>query len=794
MRQTIRITRILVVLCAVAWLHAGVTIADVEYLAGEDFVQLHFKTGKMIPIPDLFYPQSGNYTHIVMRIPDVSPGTNPNKLQFDSRIIDTVSMSREGNGTRVEIRLKQRVNYRVFTNTRGLFIEFPHPAEHIVAVAPSSRNTAAADPPAQQVASAHSVVLKSFRVAEKDPESLRFAFQLSDEAQYKVIPIPEPPARLAIDLFNVKAQNLARDVDHLNVKRLRGAYNRPGVFRLVFDLEVMKDYSVTYDKGRLNVAFFDSKRLPAPRAVIAEARRAREAQNNPADVPAPQPTAVEPASETRETPAQPAPPPIRLEIDGDNEFTTEPVARADEFFGREKADVAPPPETPPQAESQIQPGEGSTQGQTQYLRKTIETGRKEYTGQPMNFVFKDADLKNVLKAIAGIVGLNLVMDPGVSGRVTSELIGVPWDQALEIFLKINGLDMVLEGNILRVGRIEVLAREAQNRRKLKDAQIEEEDLEVFTRQLSYAKANDILKILNPQLTPRGSILVDDRTNTMIISEVPGRIQLLDRLIDTLDEATPQVSIEARIIESNVNSAEAFGVQWGYNMVADAAYGNQTSLSFPNSIQLQGNEISNIQNPGMSNNPLGGYAINLPAQGRTSGTVFSFGNVANTFRLDMAISALQRKGKVKIISSPRTTTQNNMEATITQGRQIPVQTIQNNTVTVRFQPAALELKVTPQITARGDVICTLDIQNNAADFANLVNGIPPIITQSTATTISVPDGQTIAIGGLYRVENSETREGVPLLSKIPILGGLFRNRSVSGDKRELLIFITPRIIK
>jgi type IV pilus assembly protein PilQ len=287
--------------------------------------------------------------------------------------------------------------------------------------------------------------------------------------------------------------------------------------------------------------------------------------------------------------------------------------------------------------------------------------------------------------------------------------------------------------------------------------------------------------------------VDDRTNTMIISEVPGRIQLLDRLIDTLDEATPQVSIEARIIESNVNAAEAFGVQWGYNMVADAAYGNQTSLSFPNSIQIGGNQISNIQNPGLIG-PLGGYAINLPAQGRTSGTVFSFGNVANTFRLDMAISALQRKGKVKIISSPRTTTQNNMEATITQGRQIPVQTIQNNTVTVRFQPAALELKVTPQITARGDVICTLDIQNNAADFANLVNGIPPIITQSTATTIRVPDGQTIAIGGLYRVENAVTREGVPLLSKIPILGSLFRNRSVSGDKRELLIFVTPRIIK
>jgi len=788
MRQTIRITRVLLVLCVVAWLHAGVTIADVEYLAGEDFVQLHFKTGKMIPIPDLYYPESGNYTRIIMRIPDASPGADKGNLQFDSRVIDTVRMTRKGQDTEVEISLKQRVNYRVFTNSRGLFIEFPRPAE--ASPAPQPVQAAAADPPAQKTAAAgKTVVLKSFRVAERDPESLRFAFQLSDEAKYKVIPIPEPPARLAIDLYNVTAQNLMRDVDHLNVKRLRGAYNRPGVFRLVFDLNAMKDYSVTYDKGKLNVAFFDSRRLPAPRPVIAQVKLAKANQAPSTAPPAEQ--AGAPATEAAAQ-AKPTPPPIRLEINGDQAVTTEPVARPDEFFDREKADVTPQTATPPQTKPEVKPQD--TAGQTRYLRRTIESGRKEYTGDPMDFIFKDADLKNVLKSIAGLVGLNLVMDPGVSGRVTSELIGVPWDQALEIFLKINGLDMALEGNILRVGRIEVLAREAQNRRKLKEAQVQEEDLEVFTRQLSYAKAADVLKILNPQLTPRGSILTDERTNTMIISEVPGRIQLLDRLIDTLDEATPQVSIEARIIESNVSSAEAFGIQWGYNMVADAAYGNQTSLSFPNSILIGGNSISNIQNPGISTNPLGGYAINLPVQGRTSGTVFSFGNVANTFRLDMAITALQRKGKVKIISSPRTTTQNNMEAVITQGRQIPVQTIQNNTVTVRFQPAALELRVTPQITARGDVICTLDIQNNSADFANPVNGIPPIITQSTATTIRVPDGQTIAIGGLYRVENSVNREGVPLLSKIPILGSLFRNRSVSGDKRELLIFVTPRIIK
>ena len=318
-------------------------------------------------------------------------------------------------------------------------------------------------------------------------------------------------------------------------------------------------------------------------------------------------------------------------------------------------------------------------------------------------------------------------------------------------------------------------------------------LEVFTRTLSYAKVDKVKAILLKQLTQRGEILTDARTNTLIISEVPDKINLIDKLIDTLDAANLQVSIEARIVETNVNDAEAFGIQWGYNFIADSSYGNQTSLKFPNSISAMGDQISNQQNPGVIG-PLGGYAINLPAQGRTSGTVFSFGNVANTFRLDMAISALQTKGKARVISSPKITTQNNMEAAIMQGRQIPVQTVQNNTITVRYIPAALELKVTPRITAKGDVICALDIKNNAADFANLVNGIPPIITQTTKNTIMVKDGGTIVIGGLYRVEESENKEGVPLLSRIPIFGNLFKNSSKTGNKRELLIFVTPRIIK
>jgi type IV pilus assembly protein PilQ len=193
-------------------------------------------------------------------------------------------------------------------------------------------------------------------------------------------------------------------------------------------------------------------------------------------------------------------------------------------------------------------------------------------------------------------------------------------------------------------------------------------------------------------------------------------------------------------------------------------------------------------------PLEGYAINLPAPAFSSVLGFSFANVLDTFRLDMALSALETSGSGRIISAPKVTTQNNQEAEIIQGRQIPVQTVANFTVSTRYVNAALELRATPQITAEGTIIMYLEIQNNSADFANLVNGIPPIIRQSAQTTVMVPDGGTTVIGGIYRTEDSITREKVPFLHKIPILGNLFKSFARTKQNRELLIFITPRIIK
>ena len=765
---------------------ANSTINDVEYLAGQDFVQLRFITNEIIPIPDLFYPQKDNYELIVMRLNDIDFLLQKDKLEFDSPIIRQVNVVKRDSYTDVEIQLKEKVNYRLFTNPNGLYIEFPNvpKAEKTNDVKIAKTEPRKVTPSTTQSYSQNTngkSVIKDIQVAEKSDQKIEFEILMSKVTPYKVIPIPDSPARLAIDLQGTKSRIIKKRIGQLNVRSLRGAYNSPSVFRLVFDLDYLKGYQVSRENNVLRVSFFDDSKLKKnkdgkPEVVLAK--------KTPTPKPSNEPIKEEPAKTV---------PPIKTTPEHEEVVAAKPMADTQaptEFFTEEKSNIDP--QNPPKEYVNIQDSNGT---ETTFVKQTLDSNAKQYEGELVDFIFKDADLINVLKFIARTAGLNMMIDPGVSGKVTSELYQVPWDQALDLFLKVNDLSMVDEGNILRIGRVDKLAKEAEQRRKLREAKEMEGNLVTHIRTLSYSKGKDILKILQKQLTQRGEILVDDRSNTLIITEVPEKIKLLDTLIDTLDTANRQVSIEARIVETSGNYEEGFGIQWGYNMLANASYGNQTTLKFPNSVNVYGDSIANLQNPGMpSTLPGGGYAINLPAAGRTSGTTISLGNVANTFRLDLALSAMERQGKAKIISSPKTTTQNNTEANLVQGQQIPIQTIQNNTVTVRYINAALEMRVTPQITAEGTIMMTLNIKNNAADFGNPVNGIPPITTQSIETTVMADDGGTIVIGGMYRVEDSTASDSVPLLSKIPIFGNLFKNSSKFGRRRELLIFITPRIIK
>ena len=571
----------------------------------------------------------------------------------------------------------------------------------------------------------------------------------------------ETPPRLVVDLFDtvlaakseVRPINDPRSpVERVRVAQFLGAAPRP-ITRLVFDLKEPGLYAMDSRNDGLVVSFF-----PAAAAAVSVVQPAPP----PAPAPVPAPVKSEPVA-----------------------LKAEPKAVASETFSPPREAAAPAQEVKVAA---------AEDQQEKFKPKTIAGEVEKFSGDIISLKIKDSDLRDVILYLAEFAGLNVVFDPDVRGAVTVNLPDVPWDQALEIILKQNKMGKTIEGNILRIAPISVLTREEEEQRRLTESKELSGPVMVKTITLSYSKARDVATLLNSKVSARGEIIVDERTNTLLISEVRDKLDLLEKLITVVDTPTPQVSIEARVVEASTTFVRNLGIQWGFRGIADAFYGNATSLQFPNSILVDGALIPQGEVTKGIGGPLGGYAINLPAPAFNTALGFSFANVLDTFRVDIALSALETGGDGKIISRPSVVTQNNQQAEIIQGRQIPVQTVANFTVTTRYVNAALELRATPQITAEGTIIMTIEIQNNAADFANLVNGIPPITMQSAKTTVMVPDGGTTVIGGIYRTEDSVTRERVPFLHQIPILGSLFKNFARTKQSRELLIFISPRIIK
>ena len=420
--------------------------------------------------------------------------------------------------------------------------------------------------------------------------------------------------------------------------------------------------------------------------------------------------------------------------------------------------------------------------------------QQRFTGHPVTLDFQGADLRTVLRTFADISGLNIVIDQSVQGAVDVSLHEVPWDQALDIILRDHKLGYSVEGTIVRIAPLTSLADEEAQRTKLTEARALSGELEVLTRPLSYAKAAELTPLLTrTALSSRGDIQIDARTNTIIIRDLASRLQGAAQLIDTLDKPQPQVEIEARIVTTTRDFARRIGVQWGMNGRAAQDIGNTTNLAFPNQIAL-GGRTGGVQGPPGSAADNASTAVNLGISTASSAIGLALGSVNGALNLDVVLSALEESGNGRILSTPRVSTQNNVPAEITQGVQVPIQTVANNTVTVSFRDAALKLNVTPQITAANTVIMQIVLENSSPDFSRAVAGIPPINTQRAVTSLLVSDGQTSVIGGIYINARDSSNDRTPGLYKIPILGWLFQRREFTEESRELLIFITPRIIK
>jgi type IV pilus assembly protein PilQ len=447
-----------------------------------------------------------------------------------------------------------------------------------------------------------------------------------------------------------------------------------------------------------------------------------------------------------------------------------------------------PPATPPPAPPAQPPARPETQ---------VAPGQRQYTGFPISLDFQSADLRSVLRTFAEITGLNIVIDPAVQGTVDVALRDVPWDQALEIILRANKLGYIVDGTVVRIAPLTVLADEEAQRRKLAEEQALAGQLHVLTRTLSYARAAQLRELLTRTvLSQRGQVQVDERTNTLIITDLQERLTSADDLIRTLDRPEPQVEIEARIVQTTRDFARALGVQWGLNGRVAPDLGNTTPLAFPNRGTVSGRTgvLQGPADPRATALEQTGTAVNLPVTGATSAVGLALGAVNGAFNLDMALSALERQGRGRILSAPRVTTQNNVAAEMTQGVQIPIQTVANNTVTVTFKDAALTLRVTPQITAANTIVMNIALENAAPDFSRQVGGIPPIDTQRANTTVQVNDGQTTVIGGIFVSREQAVSDRTPGLHRLPLIGWLFRREDLRDESRELLIFITPRIIR
>ena len=407
-----------------------------------------------------------------------------------------------------------------------------------------------------------------------------------------------------------------------------------------------------------------------------------------------------------------------------------------------------------------------------------QTGLK-YTGKRISLNLKGVDIRDFFRLIHEVSGLNIIVDPDVSGSVTVVLDDVPWDQALDLVLNNNGLGDRLEGNVLRIARLSTLTSEQEERKKLAMASEDSAPLATVFRPLSYAKAATLAALLKTwvgggALSPRGTVLVDVRSNTLIISDIASHIPRIETIVSKLDRKAQQVSIQARIIRAT----------------SDFARNLSTALSF-----AQRNGSGSFGTGGATGNGVSGEPLTPPTVTTSPATgfgVFVLSNLGRNYAISAAIAAAETHDQAKTISQPSIVTQNNVEGTVIQGTQIPIQTTINNTISVQYVQASLQLKVTPQVTQDGNVFLTIDVENSTPGPALTLAG-PTINTQSATTQVLVPDGGTVVFGGVTVHTKSNSATGVPLLDGIPILGHLFKSTNSQSNDQELLFFVTPKIL-
>ncbi|MGD0624329.1 MAG: type IV pilus secretin PilQ [Thermodesulfobacteriota bacterium] len=487
--------------------------------------------------------------------------------------------------------------------------------------------------------------------------------------------------------------------------------------------------------------------------------------------------------------------------------------------------VAPPPAEKPAAEEKAPPTEVKPAPEAKPAGevKAVEAEKipmTMYKGAKISLDFKDADIHNIFRLIAEVSNLNVITTEDVKGRITIRLVNVPWDQALDVILASKHLIKIEEGNVLRITTVENVRKEMEDKAKeetnlLKSMENRENAEELFTEtfQLNYGKAADLQKVFSgaamggaagavkPILSSRGSVRFDDRTNTMIVRDIRARLDEVQNLIKRLDSPTPQVLIEARVVQALTSFTQSLGIQWGgsYNQTDGGSW--MWGLTGNNPSAAAGWGFTPSAAGGSASTPLimpSNFIVNFPASTANTpvgGAAISFGKLTgNLVNLDLRLQMGETDSTTRVIARPKLATLDNKEANIKQGEKIPYETTSQAGTQVQFIDAVLSLTVTPHVTPDQSILMKVKVTRDArGTFRSPINQVPSIDNREASTEVLVKDGETLVIGGIYQSETDEIQQGIPYLMKIPVLGWLFKNRETIDTKTELLIFITPTII-
>ncbi|WP_447973025.1 type IV pilus secretin PilQ [Nitrospira sp. Kam-Ns4a] len=670
--------------------------------------------------------------------------------------IEPVEVTQPRPGLRLVFHLASPVEPEVRTEGPDLLVEFPKPPEPQAGQAAAEESAAKGSQANPPTATGGGVTAEGGTGAAKTMThvdvqrgdgGIRVIILGDGSFRYEVRPLGRD--RLVIDLPNVETplrfQTLP--VDHPLLKQIRiGQHSRR--VRLVLDLLRPSDYTVERGDGSLTVRLAAS----SDRAVAEAGKRGKlepdEADGSQAD-----------ETGTREKRAPRAVPfPDRL-------------ARIEGKVPR--AQMAPE-------------AKGAVEGE--------EAERPRYTGRKISLDFQGADITNVVRSIAEVSGDNFVMGEGVKDKkVTMKLINVPWDQALDMLLKMNNLGKIKEGNIIWIDSLANIARQQEEEAKAKESKIKAEDLETRVLYVQNVPVQEIHRSLQQYLSPRGQITFNTASNALIIKDTRSQLEDLFNLARSLDLEVPQVQIEARIVQADTTYARSLGIQWGLSNL------NTTKAGVVANIRGQGTTTTNPFGEQASQ-----FLVNLPAQisglSAVPGLGFTYGKLTGDGALlDLRLTAAEQLGLAKVVAAPKILTLDKREAKIEQGQSVPYQTTSLQGTQTTFVDAVLSLQVTPQITSRDpkevgkQILLKIKATRNSIGAQSTPAG-PAIDKKEALTQILVRDGETAVVGGIFQDQVQNTVIGIPWLSRIPVLGWLFKSKQETTTKNELLIFLTPTIVK